>query len=146
MTDCKIFEVRDAGTLMPVLAIRPGGENEATSKLWARAGYGANRDRQERYVILLDLNGDRAEHDPYAWTGNRTMFVAHHYLRDQVHDGNWQALPNGMTIDCEWLLGERHELKEPYAGGAQMLINEAAHETRERCSHEVVRWGIWVGS
>ncbi len=99
--DCKSFEIRDEGTHVPVLAIKPNAENEQDRYCWARAGYGVNYATQREFVILHRMNDRRTESDPYAWQSARTMLTVHRYILD-----NWERLQSGQVIDVRYILGE----------------------------------------
>jgi hypothetical protein len=103
----KMFEVRDEGTTIPVLAIKPVGENEAEEWLVTRAGYGPKEDAAN-YVILVQLDGCKATHDPYNWDFARTMKQAHMYIREY-----FDILPSGTVVDVQYILGESDKPKQP---------------------------------
>lgn len=101
-----MFELRDRGTLMPVLAIRPWGAAVPTEReraLWARAGYGDSHQSLSSYVILIPIEDlERgAQCDPYGWRGARTLPTAHLHIAN-----NWSDLVDGAVIDVQYLLGE----------------------------------------
>jgi hypothetical protein len=97
----KTFEIRDAGTFIPMLAIRLDPVTEADRYLLARAGYGREPVQQGEFVMLCGLNGglDRATSDPYDWT-NRTRQVAHGFIVQ-----HFDALESGAVVDVEHILG-----------------------------------------
>ena len=100
-SETKLLEVRDRATFVPVIAIKPRPYNEEERYLLARAGYGRSASDHERYVLMSRLAGhSELIYDPDAW-GNRTMIVAHAYIRD-----NWESISNGQVIDVEFILGE----------------------------------------
>ena len=103
MATVKLFEVRDRGTLIPVMAIRPdtSGQEEAILR---RGGFSS----PDRYIFLVKLL-DRIEiqHDPWAWTYARTMHVAHLHI-----EHNFDRLESGQVIDIEFILGESAKAKE----------------------------------
>ena len=98
----KLFELRDRGTFIPVIAIRlnHGPASEAERYLLARAGF---RGRDNVIILVraecagIDRN---ASYDPYAW-GGRTYPVAHLHII-----ANWDKLSTGDVIDVEYILGE----------------------------------------
>ena len=120
----KTLEIRDRGTFIAALAIRfvfqeheakfretLANEGEAAAKphaavcrLWHRTGYGPGVGS---YVIMMKLADCRAANDPYEW-GNRTMTVAHDYVR-----GHWDELTDGDVVDVEFILGESETKKRP---------------------------------
>lgn len=93
---CKTFEVRDAGTFIPVLAIcfDPGCEADGDTYLLRRAGYGPGDT-----TIMLNLNSAEAHNNPYDWPSG-TMQVAHIYI-----ETHFRALPTGLVIDVEFIEG-----------------------------------------
>ena len=100
----KMFEIRDRGTAIPVLAIQLGSDNDQETWLLWRAGYCSNKDEQKRYVILVDVLGGcrKANSDPFDWGPNdRTRFNAHRYIEKHFDD-----LEPGAVVDVEYVLGE----------------------------------------
>jgi hypothetical protein len=127
MLACKTFEVRDAMTFIPAVGIlcepllMPTGNEildatRADSYLLARAGYAhPSNDRHARCVIFTRLDGDGsniAPYDPEEWGNNRTMHVAHEYVRD-----HWDELQSGEVIDVEVILGLSATPKQSEAFG-----------------------------
>jgi GH43 family beta-xylosidase len=104
--ETKLFEVRDRGTLIPVIAIRLGAGNESERYLLARVGYGTTKEEQEDYVLYAGLEYFNMQGDPYKQT-NRTRHVSHKYIRE-----HWDELSSGDVIDVEFILGETTEKKE----------------------------------
>lgn len=98
----KCFEVRDSGTLLPVLAVKCDPANEAERYLLGRTGYGIIPETQKGYVLLCSLNADNAElcYDPHQW-GNRTRVVAHEFIK-----ANFGTLETGSVVDVQYILGE----------------------------------------
>ena len=93
--ETKFFEVRDEGTLIPVVAIRVRNGGGRPGALVRRAGI------NEPSVLLTALHGGRrAEVDPYNH-GGRTMPGAHRYIAD-----NWDNLPDGALVDVRVAIGE----------------------------------------
>lgn len=100
----KLFEVRDAGTFIPVIASQLACDSDldmthtttAEHYLLRRAGYG-----EEKLVLLTHLHGGhRAYCDMYDWN-SRTMQEAHSYI--QTH---FSTLQTGEVIDVQFILGE----------------------------------------
>ena len=90
--ETKLLEIRDAGTLIPAVAVLLSSDDGWLAR---RAGYGPP------WVLLTSAFGGRkAESDPYAW-GDRTMSVAHQCIAE-----NWTTIANGSVIDVEFILGE----------------------------------------
>jgi hypothetical protein len=107
----KLFEIRDRGTLIPVLAVQLEPRNEAERWLLERAGYGPTAISQSRYILLcrIDGGGGMCHCDPYDWGGNpRTLLVAHEYLMEM-----FDHLDSGAVVDVEYILGETQEPKRP---------------------------------
>ena len=105
----KLFEVRDAGTFIPVLAVQFGSDNEAERYLAARAGYGLHQHVQQRHRFLCKIDGSDTggTHDP-AWPGgSRTMQVAHQFIIK-----HFAELEPGAVVDVEFILGKRNEPKQ----------------------------------
>lgn len=96
----KTFEVRDAGTFIPVLAIKLVPADERDRYLLARAGFGRSKEEQASYVVLIHLVDGHANHDPYCWPVGRTMEEAHKYIKK-----NFDSLQNGAVVDVEFILG-----------------------------------------
>lgn len=107
MSEIKLLEVRDRGTLMPVMAIRPMGTNDAEHWLWNRSGYGGNTETQQTYVIIVDMSEPPGviNYDPYSWD-NRTLRTAHRHIAE-----HWNELASGAVIDVEFILGESQQPK-----------------------------------
>ena len=99
----KLFEIRDAATFIPVMAIQLGTNNSEEERyLITRAGYGMNVDDQEKYILLirLDLSSLMNINFNYREWGNRTFKIAHKYI-----DENFNNLKSGDVIDVEFILG-----------------------------------------
>lgn len=109
----KTFELRDAATFVPVLAIRLDPVTEQDRYLLARAGYGRAAEAQGGFVMLCGLNGgsDRATSDPYDWD-NRTRAVAHQYILE-----HFDELESGAVVDVEFILGKTAAPKVSEAAG-----------------------------
>lgn len=109
----KLFEVRDAGTFIPVLAVQLGSEHEAERYLASRAGYGRTAPEQSEYVYVAKINGNDSggTYDPHQWSGGaRTMPTAHQYIIE-----NFDALEPGAVIDVEFILGRTDQPKQSEA-------------------------------
>jgi len=105
----KLFEIRDRGTLIPVLAVQLEPRGEAECWLLAHAGYGQTSLSQSRYILLCRIEGGSgACHcDPYDWGGQqRTMRAAHDYLTRM-----FDHLESGAVVDVQYILGETLEAK-----------------------------------
>ncbi len=97
----KLFEVRDDGTYIPVLAvlmIKSDGVNEAERYLLGRSGFG-----NIPLVLVVNLNTFQGQYDPYNWKGGgRTMPHAHEFI---TH--NFDSMEPGQVVCVETILGER---------------------------------------
>jgi hypothetical protein len=98
--EVKCLEVRDTGTFIPVICIRPVPTSEAQRYLLCRDGYSG--EITERCVIMIDAQCYGCAYDPYDWPeGSRTKRFAHDYIIK-----NWHTLCDGDVIDVEFILGE----------------------------------------
>jgi hypothetical protein len=103
--EVKCLEIRDSGTFIPVICIRPVAENEEQYYLLRRDGYRAHE--AESCIIMIDAKCRGAAYDPYDWpSSSRTKRVAHDYIIN-----NWTALKDGDVVDVEFVLGEKPEKK-----------------------------------
>jgi hypothetical protein len=93
--ETKLLEIRDAGTLIPALAIKISG---ADGYLARRAGFNAPM------IYLVHLTSEKACYDPYSWPSGagRTMQVAHLAI-----ENNWESLRDHDVVDVEFILGLR---------------------------------------
>lgn len=98
--EVKCLEVRDAGTFIPVICVRPVPLNDAQRYLLRRDGYSG--EATERCVIMVDAQCRGVAYDPYDWKGDaRTKPVAHNYITE-----NWAKLRDGDVVDVQFLIGE----------------------------------------
>ena len=102
----KVFEVRDRGTFIPVLATRLSPYNNQEEFLLGRAGFGQRWPDQKKYVIVSHLSSGNHNYNMHSW-GNRTMQEAHRYIQE-----NFDTLEHGEVIDVEYILGESTEPKK----------------------------------
>jgi hypothetical protein len=100
----KLFEVRDEGTFIPVLATKISGSD---SPLLRHAGY------RDSYVILTNLVTCLSFYDPHAWSFSRTLREAHLYIEKQFDE-----LPNEAVVDVQYILGETPQPKGPMLCGS----------------------------
>jgi hypothetical protein len=101
----KMFEIRDAGTFIPVMCIRPLPDNPEQRYLLRRDGYSC--DKHDNIVIMIDAQCRYVSYDPFKWRCNpRTHRQAHLYIRE-----NWDELHDGDVIDVEFILGEKPSRK-----------------------------------
>jgi hypothetical protein len=99
----KIFEIRDAGTFIPVICIHPTPDNEEQRYLLCRDGYSGTDT--EHYIIMIDAQCSGCSYGSYSWV-SRTKRVAHTFIQE-----NWYDLCDGDVIDVEYILGETTEKK-----------------------------------
>lgn len=102
--EVKLFELRDRGTMVPVVAIKVAARSEAEHFLLRHSGYGLPSD----LILMGGLAGgeDKLTCDPYDWGGNGTRLTAHVYI--QKH---WAELASGQVICTEFIRGERETPK-----------------------------------
>ncbi|MGB0848218.1 MAG: hypothetical protein ACPGSM_15935 [Thiolinea sp.] len=113
--EIKLFEVRDKGTCLPVIAIQLTTV-DPSQKPWKNkefgilhhAGFTPYYAGEHPYVLMAGLAGgtDQFTCDPHQW-GNRTRIYAHAHIIE-----NWNNLTSGDVIDVEFILGEVDEPKE----------------------------------
>lgn len=98
----KLFEVRDAATFIPVLAVKLEPTNESERYLLGCSGYGTKNEDQSKYIQVMKIAGgsSKSECSPSDWGGNRTMYEAHKYIEEKFDDLN-----TGDVIDVEYILG-----------------------------------------
>lgn len=123
----KIFELRDEGTTMPIIAIKPHRESESTRWCWARSGYGTKDNDQQAYILMARLAGGDGilTCDPYKHgTNARTLRVGHEWLLK--HD-NFMALDSGDVIDVQHILGETETRKRPER---EEVLDQYLHDNR----------------
>lgn len=96
--ETKCFEIRDDGTFMPVICIRPTPDNEEQRWLLRRDGY--RGDSSESCIIYIKPQCRGVNYDPYDWN-DRTNHTAHKYIQE-----NWASLQDGSVIDVSFILGE----------------------------------------
>jgi hypothetical protein len=96
----KLFEVRDEGTCVPVLAIEMKVPEEDGGDRFClqRSGYGSGAPW---CILLVNLNTNKAEFDCYEWFNSRTMKHAHNFI-----ERNWEELESGQVVDVRVILGE----------------------------------------
>lgn len=107
--ETKMFEVRDEGTTMIVIAIKPDPRCEAERWGWAKSGYGTDPMGQREYVLLAPLHAGEGMLvcDPFKHPGvARTLPTAHNHIIQ-----NWTYLRSGDVIDVQFILNETTEAK-----------------------------------
>lgn len=97
--EVKCLEIRDRGTFIPVICIRPVPENSAQLYLLRRDGY--RGDDSERCIIMVNAQCHGVAYDPYDWSDGRTKGNAHNFIVD-----HWHELSDGDVIDVQFILGE----------------------------------------
>lgn len=113
--ETKLFEVRDRGTFIPVMATlmlpteSPGSEEgQSEFFLLRRAGYGFECPLV--YVSRLEPQGheQQSAYDCHDWgLFPRTMYLAHEWI-----EGHWNELKTGDVIDVEFINGETQTKKQ----------------------------------
>ena len=100
----KLFEVRDRGTMIPVMATKLAA-HEGTVEDWLlrHAGYG----RDIGYIFLTRLVGCETHYDRFEWGQGSTMFQVHTELEE-----NWDVYAGGEVIDVEYIRGDTKEPKK----------------------------------
>lgn len=93
----KALEIRDEGTTISMLAIRPIPENPAQRAVLRHAGYG-----DSDYVILIGAHDCEGSYNPYKQPGNRTRRAAHIWIKE-----HFDELRDGDVVDVQFILGER---------------------------------------
>jgi hypothetical protein len=99
----KLFEVRDAGTFIPVIATRMVSDDEKEAYLLNRGGY----SRSIPLVLLTRIGReDRGCHfASFEWR-DLTMQTAHDYI-----SAHFDELESGAVIDVEFIRGLRAKPK-----------------------------------
>jgi len=106
----RAIEIRDKATFIPALAIYVRDINEAQRYLMLRCGFPVAPHQNS--IILMRMNDQRANSDPYGWN-DRTHQVAHLRLLEIAASpvGFAVGVRDGMVIDVEHILGETVEPK-----------------------------------
>ena len=102
--EIKVLELRDSGTFIPVICIRPVPDNEAQRYLLRRDGYAGNET--EHCIIMIDAQCRGVAYDSYDWRDSRTKGTAHHFIAE-----HWNELKDGDVVDVQFILGETEEPK-----------------------------------
>lgn len=102
--EVKCLEIRDEGTFIPVICIRPVPVNEGQRYLLRRDGY--RGDDTERCIIMIDVQCNGVAYDPYDWKDTRTKRNAHNFITER-----WKFLKDGDVVDVQYLLGETETKK-----------------------------------
>lgn len=112
----KILEIRDEGTMIPVLCVDMNPDPAAVCAEPDQAEQSQSKHHAQRYLLRrcgypcdgrpniamthLRCGLDPCTNDPYHW-GGRTYPVAHHYIIK-----NWGTLKDGDIVDVQFILGE----------------------------------------
>ncbi len=103
--EIKCLEIRDDGTFIPVICIRPVPTNNEQAYLLRRDGYRGNET--ERCIIMIDAQCRGVAYDPYDWKGDtRTKPRAHIFI-----EAFWHTLKDGDVVDVQYILGETEKPK-----------------------------------
>lgn len=106
--ECKLFEVRDRATFIPVLAIRMTSDYPPEQGLLWAVGW-SSHDPQ---VVMARIEESRLQLvlDPSEWPPmvGRTLGEAHKYIA-----ANFDRLGTGTVVDVEFILGESLAPKQP---------------------------------
>jgi len=109
----KLFEVRDQGTFMPVMALKMHAESAPESWLMARAGYGHDPMSHLDYVLFAPIDGSVIGEINYNWSkwATHTRLQAHRFIEE-----HWDELKSGDVIDIEYIMGKTAEPVESEIG------------------------------
>ena len=94
----KSLEIRDAGTFIAVICIKPVPANDAQRWLLRRDGYSCKPD--DTIIIMIDAQCRGVAYDPYDWP-NRTKRYAHDWI-----EKHWDELADGDVVDVQFIIGE----------------------------------------
>lgn len=120
--EVKTFEVRDDGTLIPVIATKLGARDHRDHWLLMKGGFGADAETMAEYVLVYSPIREEIHYAPGDWQCGRTMKIAHKHIED-----NWDMLPNGEVVCVETILGERDEPK----------ATEESHQYKEEADEDL---------
>ncbi len=100
----KYFEIRDRGTLIPVVSVLLNSTQANRRALLERGGYNPSGTS----VMLLKLSEGVSCIDPFEWPrmNGRTMKEAHLYI-----EKHFDTLTDSQVIDVEFILGETNKPK-----------------------------------
>ncbi len=104
--EVKLFEIRDEGTHIDVLAIRLEARTEQEAYLFSRSGYGhqpLDGLDGRGYVALWRMDGGtgNGSTDPFKHDGGRTVRDAHLFIYE-----HWDELESGAVVDVQFIAGE----------------------------------------
>lgn len=104
--ETKVLEIRDDGTLIPVVAFSTIAGNDAERYLLERAGFDQSEHRIGS-VVVVRFHETQAQYSPHKWPGGaRTMLVAHLYIKEHFNE-----LKSGDVVDVEHIMGLRTTAK-----------------------------------
>lgn len=123
MKEIKYFEVRDAATFIPVMAIRITVTDSDRDYLLRRAGYGIG----DPYVLVIKLEYPDVQYDAYKWRSVRPMRFIHTYI-----ERHWDLLSDGDVLDYEYLNGisKRPKQSERFTTGPCVGLDELSGEVQ----------------
>lgn len=99
----KLFEVRDTGTTILVMATRADGQHYALHPFFRKYGYGPDS------ILLTRLDTGEGHVDPYDWKENpRTMRLAALFIQEHFPD-----LKDRQVVDVGYAWNFYDELKGP---------------------------------
>jgi hypothetical protein len=97
----KMFEIRDAGTFIPVVCIEMQSGSSQEDYLLRRLGFSHNNV----LIQMVWISSGKTQYDYEKWN-DRTLLTAHKFIAE-----NWSALESGDVIDVEFILGETSAAK-----------------------------------
>lgn len=100
--ETKLFQIRDEGTHIPVMATQFLVTMD--DREFRRAGFKVGT----RYTVVTKLNTMESQYNEDEWTGGRTMRIAHIHIHE-----NFTLYKSGRVIDVEYILGIQMNPKEP---------------------------------
>lgn len=108
--EVKLFEIRDEGTCMVCIAIKPHPQDDVERWCYARSGYGTEAHGQRQYVMLAPMHAGLGTLtcDPFKHGPARTLRVAHQYIIDM-----WYELSSGEVVDVQYIEKETETPKRP---------------------------------
>ena len=107
--EVKLFEVRDAMTCLPVIAINADTRtmNEQEGFLMGRVGFAANTPGQEPLILFGRAMDGNLRYNSHEHGTARTMQIAHDYVAK-----HWDKLTSGDVVDVQFIEGETSKPKQ----------------------------------
>jgi hypothetical protein len=100
--ETKMFEVRDVGTHIVVVATAIKADLVPEKNLLRACGYDATGNGSYSLILTkINTTPPTSHCDAYSW-GSRTMTHAHLHIAKEFF-----SLPTGSVVDVAYLLGER---------------------------------------